>query len=162
MRGANSRQAQRIVALLNVDHLCSISRPPRTYRKPTTLDYLWRRFLFRRHVQHILNWTTRREESDPEGFGSNVNNIIQEILFPKPKIHTHGQIEGGRQETSSATSCGGDQSIHCSYHNSRREPSSCRSNKQQLCHASTDSGSGDRIRSPLGQSRVSADATSES
>lgn len=90
-RGATRRQALCILALLNVDWLCSIPLPPRTYRKAGSPEYLWLRYLFRRQVQHILKWTTRREEDDPTGFGLAVNTLIRERLFPEPRILAHGE-----------------------------------------------------------------------
>lgn len=107
LRGASSRQTQRILALLNVDWMRSIPLPPRTYRKVGTPDHLWHRFLFRRHVQHILKWTTRRGESDPTGFGAEVNTLIRERLFTEPKIEDDG---------STAVTC----SVTCSGASSER------------------------------------------
>ena len=84
LHGANQRQAECILGLLDVEYMLSIPLPPRTHRKPGTADYRWLRFLFRRHIQHILGWTTQCEESDPDGFGSDLNHIIRERLFPQP------------------------------------------------------------------------------
>lgn len=93
LRGASNRQVAQIVALPGVESMRSLPLPPRTHRKAGTPDYLWLRFLFRRHIQHILHWTTRREESDPHGFGSEVNTLIRERFFPDPTIVIHGSIE---------------------------------------------------------------------
>lgn len=104
--GATSRQVLRILALLNLEWMCVIPLPPRTYRKPGTLEHQWNRYLFRRHIQHILHWTTRREESDPEGFGVEVNKVIRERLFPEPAILEHGEV-AVRSEEARGESSGG-------------------------------------------------------
>ena len=83
-RGATKSQAARIQTFLDLDVLHSVPPPPRTHRKPGIEDYCWGRFLIRRHIQHVLKWTARREEGDPEGFGERLNGLIRDILFPEP------------------------------------------------------------------------------
>lgn len=107
LRGASARQAERIVALLSVEFMCALPLPPRTYRKPGIASHLWLRYLFRRHVQAILKWTTRREETDPTGFGSEVNSLIRERLFPEPATHRDGATAIRCEEPCDATSTGG-------------------------------------------------------
>lgn len=102
-RGANEGQARRIVSLLDLDLLRSLPLPPRTHRKPGTPDYLWGRFLFRRHIQAILKWTARREETDPTGFGEWLNGLIRNQLFQEPNTSGNGEDEGrskGGRETT--------------------------------------------------------------
>lgn len=105
-RGASLKQAQRIVGLLNHQWMCRLPLPPWTYRKPDTPDHLWLRFLFRRHVQHILKWTRRRDEDDPEGFGAEVNTLIRVTLFPEPHNDAHGAVKGGCEGARNAAEGG--------------------------------------------------------
>lgn len=88
--------------------------PPRTQRKSGTPDWKWGRFLFRRHIQHVLKWTARREEGDPSGFGDWLNILIRERLFPEPpKPVRDGQDEGrgeGIGQTIQPTGQGGGNS----------------------------------------------------
>ena len=107
-RGANSGQLKRIVALLHTEWMLNIPLPPRTQRKPSSPDYLWWRYLFRRHVQHILKWKQRREESDLEGFSYQVNNIIRHKLFPEPTILKHGALEVGSEKACKFVSSAGE------------------------------------------------------
>lgn len=61
-RHASLSQTTRILALLDKEHLFSIPRPPRTSRRAGCPDWKWGRFLFRRHIQHILFWQERRPQ----------------------------------------------------------------------------------------------------
>ena len=94
-----------------MDALHHLPLPPRTHRKVGTPDFKWGRFLFRRHIQHTLKWTARREEGDPSGFGEWLNSLIREKLFPEPKrVITDGEDEGsgeGKREAIPSTGGGG-------------------------------------------------------
>jgi hypothetical protein len=61
-------QTDRIVGLLTVSWMCSLALPSRTHRSAAVLDARWHRYLFRRHVNNVLGWTTQREKGDPKGF----------------------------------------------------------------------------------------------
>lgn len=82
-RGATDCQRRRILALLDFPWLRNLPLPPRTRRLPGVPDHTWHRFLIRRHIQHILRWTSRRSEGDPDGF-TVVDDIIRGVLFPAP------------------------------------------------------------------------------
>lgn len=111
-RSANPRQANHIVGLLDLRWMCKLPCPPRTWRRPGVEDYVWHRYLFRRHIQHILGWTQRREESDLTGFAE-LNKLIRESLFPDPSGFTHGpskrRIEGDGAGQSSGAITGAAQ-----------------------------------------------------
>lgn len=88
---------RRIVGLLNLQYMCGLKLPPRTYRKPGVAYFVWHRYLFKHHIQHILNWKERLEESDPRGFDEEVNSIIRNSLFPDLSGMSNGKNEGRRQ-----------------------------------------------------------------
>lgn len=83
-RHASLSQTTRIVALLDKKYLFSIPRPPRTTRRAGCPHWKWGRFLFRRHIQHILFWQERRPEGSADGFSDDLNWLIRVVLFPDP------------------------------------------------------------------------------
>lgn len=83
-RHASLSQTTRIVALLDKEHLFSIPRPPRTSRRAGCPHWKWGRFLFRRHIQHILFWQERRPEGSADGFSDDLNWLIRVVFFPDP------------------------------------------------------------------------------
>lgn len=109
-RGASASAASRIVGLLNTPWMCTLPLPPRTHRKPGVQNYLWLRYLFRRHCQHILGWRERLEEDNPKGFGDRVNWIIRNRLyFEPPIIQSNVGDEGGcERSTASPVTIAGD------------------------------------------------------
>jgi hypothetical protein len=81
---ASHSQTRRILALLSLEHMLSLPLPPRTARSAEVADCHWHRFLFRRHLQSILRWTTRRAEGASDGFSGKLNWLIRSVLFPDP------------------------------------------------------------------------------
>jgi hypothetical protein len=95
-RRTSAGQERRIVALLSKDHLLSLPLPLRTRRRAGTTDAEWHRFLWRRHVQHILYWGERREEGNPNGFTHDINWLLRVLLFPdEPGTGEHGDTASG-------------------------------------------------------------------
>lgn len=101
-RGASQPQCDRIVGLLTVDWMCNLPLPPRTRRSVGVTDTHWHRFLFRRHVQHILGWTQRLPEGDPAGFSDVVNLLIRTRFYPEANPQRHGETSGGGEDQGSA------------------------------------------------------------
>jgi hypothetical protein len=59
----------------------------------------WHRYLWRRHVQHILHWGERREEGDPNGFTHDINWLLPVVLFSD---QPNSQDDGGNARGSTA------------------------------------------------------------
>jgi hypothetical protein len=98
-RGATNAKAERICGLLNLWWMLRLPLPLHTHRQAGTPDYRWHRYLFRRHIQHILQWTTRREEYDPSGFGEELNRYIHVTLFSNlDEEHGKRDLGGGSTE----------------------------------------------------------------
>jgi hypothetical protein len=107
-QGATERKVERVVGFLNKHWMLQQLLPPNTWRKPGEPEFRWLRYLFRRHLQHILGWTYRREERDRKGFGDIVNEIIRHTLFPDPIATEDAEAEGdgaggGQQSPTTAT-----------------------------------------------------------
>lgn len=104
-RGATTKQCNRIVGLLSVEWMCRLPLPPRTHRSKGVTNTHWHRFLFRRHIQHILGWKHRLSEGDPAGFSTEVNLLIRTKFYPEPNPDHHGETSGGGQDGSAPESC---------------------------------------------------------
>jgi hypothetical protein len=83
---ANYSQTQRILQLLDLQHLLALPLPLRTRRGVGVLDWKMQRFLFRRHVQRILFWAERRDKGFDRGFSNDISWLIHEVLFQEPVI----------------------------------------------------------------------------
>jgi hypothetical protein len=81
---ASLTRTTRILALLNFHTFIALPLPPRTRRRLGATNAQWHRFLWRRHVGHILQWQERREEGDPHGFSDDINRLLRMVLFPNP------------------------------------------------------------------------------
>lgn len=99
---ASHSQTQRIVALLSLEYMLSLLLSPRTARSIGIADFIWHRFLFRRHLQNILRWTTRRPEGASDGFSEKLNWLIRCVFFPDPSKFVHdGEIVAASMARSS-------------------------------------------------------------
>jgi hypothetical protein len=76
-------QQSKVLGLMDIEWMRSFPLPPRTIQQEGAPEYKWLRFLFRRHVQHILNWTHRRSEGSEDGFGT-MDDLVRNCLFPGP------------------------------------------------------------------------------
>lgn len=53
-RGASDAKARKIVGLLTVRWMWDLPLPPHTHRLAVVFDVRWYRYLFRRHIKHVL------------------------------------------------------------------------------------------------------------
>jgi hypothetical protein len=103
---ASQTQSERILALLDFQTFVEFPLPPRTWRRAGVTDTTWYRYLWPRHVQHILYWREHKEEGDPTGFSEEVNWLLRSVLYPDLAVELpqHGDharsCEGGGAESS--------------------------------------------------------------
>lgn len=85
-RAASSTQILRILGCLDRAHLLELPLLPGMRINHSEPMPRILRYLFRKHVAHILHWTTRRVEGSEDGFTEEINAVIRTDIFPNDEV----------------------------------------------------------------------------